>query len=52
MNELEGKMKMIFEKMNAEKRNYLQENQRMTKELLEIKELIMGFVSQGEGEEA
>lgn len=31
LNELEGKMKIIFEKMNAQKKSYLDENQRMTK---------------------
>lgn len=48
MNELEGKMKVIFEKMNEEKKVYVLENQRMTKELMEIKQLIMGFLSQAE----
>lgn len=48
MNELEGKMKIIFEKMNEEKKVYVLENQRMTKELIEIKQLIMGFLSQAE----
>lgn len=49
MNELEGKMKVIFEKMNEEKKTYIAENQKMTKELMEIKTLIMGFLSQAEG---
>lgn len=31
MNELEGKMKVIFDKMNEEKKIYVNENQRMTK---------------------
>ncbi len=49
MGDLEGKMKIIFEKMNEEKKIYITENQRMTKELIEIKQLIMGFLSQAEG---
>lgn len=48
MNELEEKMKVIFEKMNEEKKTYVVENQRMTKELMEIKTLIMSFLSQAE----
>lgn len=35
--------------MNEEKKIYVLENQRMTKELMEIKQLIMGFLSQAEG---
>ena len=31
MSELEGKMKIIFEKMNLEKKSYIVENQKMTK---------------------
>jgi hypothetical protein len=34
MSELEEKMKIIFEKMNEEKKTYVVENQRMTKELM------------------
>ncbi len=48
MNDLEGKMKVIFEKMNEEKKMYVAENQKMTKELMEIKDLIMGLLNQAE----
>lgn len=40
MNELEGKIKTILDKMNDEKKIYVQENTQMAKELLEIKELL------------
>jgi hypothetical protein len=48
MTDLEGKMKVIFEKMNDEKKVYVTENQKMTKELMEIKDLIMGLLNQAE----
>ncbi len=31
MSDLEGKIKVIFEKMNEEKKTYIADNQRMTK---------------------
>lgn len=34
MSNLENKMKIIFEKMNEEKKVYVSENQKMTKELM------------------
>jgi len=34
MSDLENKMKIIFEKMNEEKKVYVSENQKMTKELM------------------
>lgn len=48
MTDLEGKMKVIFDKMNEEKKVYVAENQKMTKELMEIKDLIMGLLNQAE----
>ena len=48
MSDLEEKMKIIFEKMNEEKKTYVSENQKMTKELMEIKDLIMGLLNQAE----
>ena len=48
MNDLENKMKVIFDKMNEEKKVYVAENQKMTKELMEIKDLIMGLLNQAE----
>lgn len=34
MTELEGKLKVIFEKLNEEKRLYLEENSKMAEELM------------------
>lgn len=47
MNQLQGKMKIIFEKMNLEKKGYVEENSSMARQLLEIKELLMGVMEEG-----
>lgn len=46
MTELQGKMKMIIDKLTVEKERYVTENSQMAKELIEIKELLMAAVSQ------
>jgi uncharacterized membrane protein len=50
MGELEEKIKVIMEKLTAEKRAYLAENGRMSKELGEIKELLMATVGEAKRE--
>lgn len=47
MCELEEKMKVIMEKMTKEKQIFVVENSRMAKELMEIKELLMASVGEG-----
>lgn len=47
MCELEEKMKVIMDKLNKEKQAMVSENNRMAKELMEIKELLMATVGQG-----
>lgn len=37
---LEEKMKTIFEKINEQKKIYLDENKKMAEELIEVKELL------------
>jgi len=44
MCELEEKMKVIMEKLGKEKQSMVSENNRMAKELMEIKELLMATV--------
>lgn len=46
MMELEGKMKVIMEKLGTEKRIYVNENNRMAQELIEIKTLLMGAMNE------
>lgn len=46
MVELEGKMKMIMEKLTAEKKIYVAENNKMADELLEIKNLLVGVMNE------
>jgi hypothetical protein len=45
MGELEGKMKMIMDKLSAEKKIYVAENNKMAEELLEIKNLLVGVMN-------
>lgn len=48
MGELEGKLKVVFEKLNEEKKIYVSENTRMAEELMEVKKLLMGSLPQTE----
>lgn len=50
MCELEQKMKSIMDRLGQEKKIYVQENSRMAKELMEIKELLMATVGQSRNE--
>lgn len=43
-------MKSIMDRLNQEKQIYVQENSRMAKELMEIKELLMASVGQSQTE--
>jgi hypothetical protein len=46
MVELEGKMKMIMEKLTVEKKIYVAENNKMAEELMEIKNLLVGVMNE------
>ena len=46
--ELEGKIKVIIEKINSEKKIYLAENSHMAQELMEVKNLLMGVMNEGQ----
>lgn len=41
-------MKIIMDRLNSEKQQYLKENNQMARELMEIKELLMGAVGQSQ----
>ncbi len=41
MSELEGKLKVIFEKLTEEKKIYLAENNKMAQQLMQVKTLLM-----------
>lgn len=47
MNELQGKLKDVFEKLNEEKKVYIAENTKMAEELTEVKKLLMGSMPEG-----
>lgn len=46
MAELEGKMKLIMDKLSSEKKIYVGENNKMAQELLEIKNLLVGVMNE------
>jgi hypothetical protein len=46
MVELEGKMKLIMDKLSADKKVYVAENSRMAEELMEIKNLLVGVMNE------
>lgn len=46
MAELEGKMKLIMDKLTSEKKIYVSENNKMAQELLEIKNLLVGVMNE------
>jgi hypothetical protein len=46
MSELEGKMKLIMDKLGADKKVYVAENSRMAEELTEIKNLLVGVMNE------
>ena len=49
MSELEGKLKVIFDKLAEEKKIYLAENNKMAEELMQVRQLLtasMGEVPQ------
>ena len=46
MVELEGKMKLIMDKLSADKKVYVAENSRMAEELMEIKNLFSQALGQ------
>jgi hypothetical protein len=48
MGELEDKMKTIMDKLTFEKKSMVAENSQMAKELIEIKELLMSTVGEGQ----
>jgi hypothetical protein len=46
MVELEGKMKLIMDKLTSEKKIYVNENTKMAEELLEIKNMLVGIMGE------
>ena len=49
MSELEGKLKVIFDKLAEEKKIYLAQNNKMAEELMQVRQLLtasMGEVAQ------
>ena len=46
MAELEGKMKTIIDRLNTEKQSIVTENNDMARELMEIKNLLVGAMNE------
>lgn len=46
MGELEGKLKIIIEKLTTEKKIYIEENNKMAQELMQVKELLMASMGE------